>query len=126
MDPLTLLTLFAPVAIDVVKRLVGRFTGGPAPQTVDELLKVKEADLRQLEAISAMDSAEGADSWVINIRGIIRPAIAILVTVTWSVVVVFDLAVTDEVYRMVTDLASCVIFYLFGERMYMGLDGRKR
>lgn len=126
MDPATLLMVFAPMLTDVVKRIVGKFTGGAQPQTVDEQVKLNDSDTQKLQALSSLDKADGASLWVVNLRASIRPIIAIIVTVTWAIVVVGDIAVDDSVYRLVVDAAASVWFYLFGERMYMGLDGRKR
>lgn len=114
MDPLTLLTVFAPVVMDGAKALIGRFTGNkPAIVTTDDYAKVQDADIRKLEAIAKLDVPAGETyKWVNAVRSMQRPVVVASVLLAWVYVVVTDSAQVDNV----SNLASAVFFYLFGER----------
>lgn len=114
MDPLTLLTVFAPVVMDGAKALIGRFTGNkPAIVTTDDYAKVQDADIRKLEAIAKLDVPAGETyRWVNAVRSMQRPVVVASVLLAWVYVVVTDSAQIDNV----SNLASAVFFYLFGER----------
>ena len=114
MDPLTLLTVFAPVVMDGAKALIGRFTGNkPAILTTEDYTKVQDADIRKLEAIAKLDVPAGETyKWVNAVRSMQRPVVVASVLLAWVYAVVTNSAQVDNV----SNLASAVFFYLFGER----------
>ena len=57
--------------------------------------------------------------WVNDVRAMQRPVAVVLVVTAWIYTVVAT--VTPETATMVANLASSVVFYLFGDRTYMGL-----
>lgn len=125
-DPISLVTMLAPVLIDGVKRVIGKYTGGPTPQTVDEYIQVQQADVQKLQALAQMDMASNTHPWVSDVRAMLRPTVVIVVTLAWAIVIVGDYSVSDTIYSLVTNASASIWFYLFGERLYMGLDARKR
>ena len=114
MDPLTLLTVFAPVVMDGAKALIGRFTGNkPAIVTTEDYAKVQDADIRKLETIAKLDVPAGETyKWVNAVRSMQRPVVVASVLLAWVYAVVTNSAQVDNV----SNLASAVFFYLFGER----------
>lgn len=119
MDPLLLTTVLSallPATIDGIKTFVGSKTGNkPAILTADDYSKVVDADIRKLEIISKLDSPGGDTSkWVNNLRSIQRPTVVALVLIAWLYGVFFN--VPDGIFQIVSQLASTVFFYLFGDR----------
>jgi hypothetical protein len=123
MDPITILAAFLPVIADGAKRLINNWTGGPKPTSVEEVMKLGDLEIRKLEALASIDNAEGASQWVVNARAMQRPVAVLLITIAWFVVVAgnYPPAVID----LVSNLASSVVFYLFGDRTYMYLKRGK-
>lgn len=130
MDPATILTAFIPILQNGAKALIKKIGGKDAavsevkPQTVEDAIKLGELDIKRLEAIASMDSVSGAAQWVANVRGIQRPVAVgvVLLTYAWCVL---DTTVVQSTLDMVSNLASSAMFYLFGDRTLMYLNGRK-
>ena len=130
MDPVTILTAFIPLLQSGAKALIKKISGKDSaaadvvPQTVDDAIKLGELDIRRLESIASLDSVSGASTWVSNVRGIQRPA-AVLVVLTTYAACVFNPDIAQSTLDMVANLASSAMFYLFGDRTLMYLNGRK-
>jgi hypothetical protein len=109
-DPLSLLAVFAPVAVEAGKAAVQRFI---APDSVKALsvadqLQLEQADIERLKVIAALDKpAENVHAWVADARALMRPAIAAAVTLKWCIAP--PSAALDF-------MVGSVWFYLFGER----------
>lgn len=114
MDPITIFSAFIPVLIEGLKQGINYVTGGPKPTSVEDVAKLRELDIRQLEALASLDKAEGASQWVVNVRALIRPAVSIIILIYAGILMVIPAA--PEVSQTILFLAQCVIFYLFGER----------
>jgi hypothetical protein len=111
MEPLTALTFFAPMLVDAGKALVNKYIGPstpPAP-TVDELLKLSEAELKRFQAMNQ----QGGDSypWVEAVIKLQRPVVALVALSAWAYTV--TLGTPSEA---VNNFAGVVGFYLFGDR----------
>ena len=128
-EPISMLTMFAPVISDGIRGLVNKFTGnaGAEPANVEEAVKLVEADIRRLEAIAKLDKVEGDVSlWVNNIRALQRPIATGVVLVSWiGLLVMYGNTEPQNVIDIISNLASAVIFYLFGDRSYMHFKKRK-
>jgi hypothetical protein len=127
MDPITILTAFIPVLTQGARGLINKWTGGAGakPATVEEAVKLGDLDIRRLEALAKLDEASGTSQWVSNVRGIQRPVAVGLVLLTY-VIVVGTPGSTQAVLDMVANLASSAMFYLFGDRTLMALNGVKK
>lgn len=121
-----ILTALLPAAGDLVKGLIGKLLGGKGavPINIDEVIKLKEAenkdkdaDVRRLEALAKIDHTESVPSWVNAVRAMQRPTVVGVVLLAWGYGIAAEIA--PETMIVVADLASAVIFYLFGERVYM-------
>ena len=119
MDPITLLTMFAPLVVSGGKALISRITGGtPAITTPEDYAKILSADVAKLEALAKLDAtAEAGYPWVAAVRALQRPAVVAAVLSAW----VFGVLVDMDTARLelVSNLASAVFFYLFGERVML-------
>lgn len=120
MDPLLLTTVFTsllPVAVDGIKTLIGRKTGDkPAVLTADDYAKVTDVDVRKLQALAELDKPQGSSyPWVEAVRSLQRPVVVSLVMVSWLYGVIFPMP--PDKFLLVSQLASSVFFFLFGERV---------
>lgn len=129
-EPISLLTMFAPVITDGIRGVVNRFTGGAGakPANVEEAVKLVDSDIRRLEAISKLDKVDGDVSlWVNNVRALQRPVATAVVLVSWiGLLAVYGNINPQDVIDIVSNLASAVIFYLFGDRTYMHFKSKDK
>lgn len=127
---LTALTALIPVATDGVKALANRlFAGaGSQPSNFQEYLQLQDKDIEKLKALAELDKPDGNVSrWVSNLRGATRYVLAAFILIVWAIVMVVSLwvPVADEIIAMVSQLASMVFFYLYGDRAYSYVKGVK-
>ena len=113
MDPLTILATFAPFAVDLGKSLINRFIAGDTfkPANISEYIDMRKMDL---DFFKAMNDAGGTDPsylWVEAIVRLMRPSVTIIVLGTWAY-----LELNGQASPTVTNFASAVGFYLFGDR----------
>jgi hypothetical protein len=116
-----------PTLADAVRGIIGKFTGGAgaAPQNVDEAIKMMNAETAKMQALAALDApAPNVSKWVADLRASTRYIIAILVVIN-AVAVVYVPGIPTNYVDLSTTLAGSVWAFLFGERMYIKLAGRK-
>lgn len=113
MDPLTILATFAPFAVDLGKSLINRFIAGDTfkPANIDEYVKMREVDLGFFKAMNEAGGANPSYPWVEAIVRLMRPTVTVMVLGTWAY-----LELTNQPSTTVTNFASAVGFYLFGDR----------
>ena len=117
MDPMIILTAIIPMLTDVVKSVIGKFTGNvPAISNAEDYSKVVDADVRKLEALAKMDSPNGQTSvWVNNLK-VLQRVTVVYITITAWIVATFLVTMPDPRYKLISDLAGSIFFYLFGDR----------
>jgi hypothetical protein len=110
MEPLTLLTVFAPAAIDAVKALVNRFIAPDVfkPATIEQYQSMRQVDLEMFKALNEAGGANPSYPWVEASVRLMRPVVAVSVVLAW----VLDQGKTPEINNM----AAAIGFYLFGDR----------
>ena len=113
MDPITVLAALGPLAVDWGKSLIGRFiqTDGYKPVNIDEYTKMKQVDLDLFKAMNEAGGANPSYPWVEAVVRLQRPAVGLLVLGTWAY-----LKLNNQPSEAVDNFASCVGFYLFGDR----------
>ena len=113
MDPLTILATFAPFAVDLGKSLINRFIAGDTfkPANIDEYVKMREVDLGFFKAMNEAGGANPSYPWVEAIVRLMRPTVTVIVLGTWAY-----LELVGQPSTTVTNFASAVGFYLFGDR----------
>lgn len=113
MDPFTILAALGPLAVDLGKSLISRFIAPSEfkPATIDEYLKMREFDLRMFEAVNSAGGTNPSYLWVEAIVRLMRPTVAVIVLGTWAV-----LELHGSAGDAVTNFASAIGFYLFGDR----------
>ncbi len=119
----TVLPALLPAAADAVRGLIAKFTGGAGsnPQTVDEVIKLRDSDNRRLELLAQLDGQGETYKWVEAIRKLQRPTVVAVTLIVWSIVFLNPQTYDDFTRDVVQASASSVWFYLFGERGYMAI-----
>ena len=113
MDPLTIFAALGPLAVDLGKSLIGRFiqTDNYKPVNVDEYVKMRQLDLDMFKAMNDAGGTNPSYPWVEAAVRLMRPVVGIIVLGTWAY-----LEMTSSTSESVSNFASAVGFYLFGDR----------
>lgn len=113
MDPLTILTAFGPLVVDLGKSLIGRFiqTDTYKPVNVDEYVKMRQFDLDMFKALNEAGGSNPSYPWVEACVRLMRPGVAVIVLGTWAA-----LKLQGQSSDTVDNFAAAVGFYLFGDR----------
>lgn len=113
MDPLTILAVLGPLAVDLGKSLISRFIAPDElkPATVDDYIKMREFDLQMFKAMNEAGGANSSYPWVEAIVRLMRPAVGAIVLGTWAL-----MKLNGQESASVDNFASAVGFYLFGDR----------
>jgi hypothetical protein len=115
MDPITILAALGPVVVDLGKSLINRFIAPDQfkPATIEQYAKMKEIDLEFFKTMNEAGGGNPSYPWVEAIVRLMRPLIGIIVLSTWAYLALVDNGVVNE---QVSNFASVIGFYLFGER----------
>lgn len=118
-DPITILAALLPLGVDAGKALIQRFIAPEQVKPLDfsELLQLKQIEMQQWQAMQGGDAPSYL--WVAAVRQLQRPVFAAAVIGTWCV----QSAMGDP-SPTVTNMASAVGFYLFGDRTLFYIKGR--
>jgi hypothetical protein len=115
MDPLTALAAFGPLVVDLGKSLISRFVA-PAefkPATVEQYVQMRQMDLDMFKAMNEAGGSNPSYPWVEAVVRLMRPSIAFIVLGTWAYL---EVATTGGANDTVSNFASAIGFYLFGDR----------
>lgn len=125
-DPITIIASLIPAITHVVTRTVDHFTGADAPQNVAEKTQLIAAENDKLRILAELDKSENLSPFVANIRALMRPVCVLIILTTWACLALALLinGRVDLLIPVVENLASSVMFYLFGERTVMHFTGR--
>lgn len=105
-DPATLLAIFGPAAVDLVKTLVQRIAPTEfKPATIEQYQTMRQMDL---ELFKAMNASGASYPWVEAVRSLMRPVVCLGVTAAF----IWD----GGQSQALANAAATVWFYLFGER----------
>ena len=113
MDPLTILATFAPFAVDLGKSLINRFIAGDTfkPANISEYIDMRKMDLDFFKTMNDAGGTNPSYLWVEAIVRLMRPSVTIIVLGSWAY-----LELNGQASPTVTNFASAVGFYLFGDR----------
>lgn len=126
-----LLPALIPVFADGVRNLFGWLFGGSGsqPQTVDEAIRLMQAEVGKLEALAKLDAPAGEISkWVADLRASFRYlAAALIIFGSFGLIVGkgAGLEVSDGVIDVCLQMVGSVFSFMFGDRLYLSLKGRK-
>lgn len=113
MDPITILSAFAPVVMDLGKSLINKFVAPDQfkPATIEQYSKMKEIDLEFFKVMNDAGAGNPSYPWVEAVTRLMRPGIGLIVLATWAYMHIQGISTPE-----VDNFASAVGFYLFGER----------
>lgn len=126
-----LLPALVPVVADGVRSLFGWIFGGSGaqPQNVEEQIKLMSAEVAKLEALAKLDAPAGnISTWVADLRASFRYlAAAMIIIGTFGLIGIKAAggAIEDSVIDVCLQLSGSVFSFLFGDRMYLSLRGKK-
>ena len=123
----TILPALLPALTDGARGLFARLSKGKGaePQNVNEVIALMNADTEKLKTLAALDTAGDTYKWVNAIRALQRPVISLAVIVGY-IAACYGLGdPTQSTLDMLGNYASMVTFYLFGDRTYSYIKGRK-
>jgi hypothetical protein len=113
MDPLTALAAFGPLVVDLGKSLIARFVAPDEfkPATIEQYTQMRQVDLEMFKAMNEAGGSNPSYPWVEAVVRLMRPSIALIVLGTWCY-----MEITGDASDTVSNFASAVGFYLFGDR----------
>jgi hypothetical protein len=113
MDPLTILAMLGPLAVDLGKSLISRFIAPDQfkPSTIEQYVAMRQIDLDMFKAMNDAGGTNQSYPWVEAIVRLMRPAVGVIVLGTWAY-----LEISGSSSSTVSNFASAIGFYLFGDR----------
>ena len=113
MDPLTILAALGPLAVYLGKSLISRFIAPDQfkPSTIEQYVAMKQVDLDMFKAMNEAGGTNQSYPWVEAVVRLMRPSVGVIVLGTWAY-----LEVTNQSSAAVSNFASAIGFYLFGDR----------
>ena len=127
-----ILPALLPVLADGAKGIFNFFTGGATaePANMDERIKLMGAELETLKALAALDQpSPNISLWVADLRASFRYIAAGLIVLGGLVgvgtVLFIDATAAPFVNSYLQGVVGPVFSFMFGQRMYLSLRGRK-
>jgi hypothetical protein len=113
MDPLTILAALGPLAVDLGKSLISRFIAPDQfkPSTIEQYVAMKQVDLDFFKTMNEAGGSNPSYPWVEAVVRLMRPAVGLIVLGTWAY-----MELSGQSSVAVSNFASAVGFYLFGDR----------
>ena len=117
MDPITILAGLGPVAVDLVKSLIGRFlpTQEYKPASIAEWVQMQQLELEKFKAMQDSGGDTGVP-WANVLLRLQKPAYASLIVLVWAYQ---EYALPGGANDSVVQFAQAIGFWLFGERVVM-------
>lgn len=114
-----------PAIIDLFKGSAGAISRKFFGLSVDDQIKVQEAEVSKLKALADLDNPHGTPSqWVVDLRASFRYVCAVLVIlVGCGAIYAGGQAQSQELLTMGFELIGMPFGFIFGERLYLGLKG---
>jgi hypothetical protein len=117
-----ILPAILPAAMDAIKNLFGGISRRIGGLSVDDQVKMQTADIEKLKALAQLDEVKGTPSqWVVDLRSSFRYLAA-----GFSIMGGLGLiCYMPDLAELGGQLISAPFAFIFGERLYMGLSGKK-
>lgn len=113
-----LMSMLAPAAVEAIKGVFGAMTRKWVGLSIDDQIKLQEADVARLQALAALDNPSGTPSqWVVDLRGSFR-------YISCGLFVLGGLALAflqPSLAELGLSAASSASSFIFGERMLLSL-----
>ena len=112
----SLIAALVPVGAEAVKQLVTKFVGGVQPATIEDQIKLMQAESERTKAVGQLDQPGGTPSqWAIDLRATSR-YIGALVVIGFGVGSLF-MPVDDKIKALALEAANIAFGFLFGSRI---------
>ena len=115
----TIVGALLPVAVESGKQLITKWVGGVKPTTIDEQIKLEQAEVARLEALARLDTPVGTPSqWVIDLRASARylGALAVIAVGISTLYV----PVQESIRTLALEADNIAFGFLFGSRIVAG------
>jgi len=121
MLPALLSSVAIPVILDLFKSAAPAVTRKWFGVSVDDQIKINNADVERLKALAVLDTPGGTPSqWVIDLRASFRYIAAIVLILVGGSVAYVGIDQQDaEIVATGIDLASSPFGFIFGERLVL-------
>lgn len=118
-----LATSLIPAGVDLLKSLFGGVARKFGGLSVDDEIKLDQAQVSKLTALATLDTPVGVPSqWVINLRASFR-YLAAAVCIGGGVSLFF---INPGLSELAAQLVTIPFSFIFGERMYLTLTGKPK
>lgn len=119
-----IISALAPAAVEAIKTLFGAISRKVGGLSVDDEIKLSNANVERLKALAVLDDPHGTPSqWVVDLRGSFR-YIAVSAFVLGGLALAF-VAKTPEVATLGLEVAVSSSSFIIGERMLLSLQKGK-
>ena len=116
----TLLAALIPVGIDGIKAVIGKFSDGVKPASVEDVAKLANIEIEKLKALAELDRPIGNPSqWVVDLRASFR-YIAIMAIWVITIVILPWPEVPVEIKQNLLSLSGATLSFIIGERALLG------
>lgn len=120
----TIAAALVPVGVEGLKQLIVRFTGGVKPTTVEEQIKLQDAEVGRLQALAALDNPYGTPSqWVVDLRASSR-YVGALTVIGAGLLTLYIPDMPKEIVLVAMEGASVCFGFLFGQRIVVNFKGK--
>lgn len=121
-----LASVVAPAVIDLVKNTAGALSRKWAGLSVDDQIKLQNADVIKLEALAKLDNPAGTPSqWVVDLRAAFR-YVGAGVAIISGLFIVVTFPTAPVMVDAGLQLIAMPFGFIFGERLYLGLRGNQK
>lgn len=120
-------TVVAPAVIDLFKGAGSAISRKFFGMSVDDQIKLQNADIERMKALAALDNPYGTPSqWVVDLRAAFRYVSAIVIILIGAVSILVGIeSKLPDVLDIGFTLVSAPFGFIFGERLLLGLKGKK-
>jgi hypothetical protein len=115
----TIVGALVPIGVEGIKQAIGKWAGSVKAVTVDDQIKLDEAEIRRLEAVAKLDTPIGQPSqWVVDLRASARYIGALLVIIVGISTLYTPMDATIQ--SLALQAANIAFGFLFGSRIIAG------
>jgi hypothetical protein len=112
----TIIGALVPIGVEGLKQVINNVVGGIKPASVDEQIKLEEAEVKKLEALAKLDTPLGKPSqWVVDLRASARYLGALLVIGVG--ISTLYIPVDKTIQALALEASNIAFGFLFGSRI---------
>lgn len=120
-------SVVVPAVIDFFKGAGSAISRKWFGESVEDQLKIQASDIEKLKALATLDNPYGTPSqWVVDLRASFRYISAMVVIAVGAVSIWISIeSELPDLLETGFTLVSAPFGFIFGERLYLGLKGKK-